>query len=341
MAEKKAPGAQRLLIDLGASNARFALQSPGGEPERAMRLPVGAQPDLLSAIRWYLQQTGARPAAGAFAVASAITGDRVSLTNHPWSFSIAETRAVLGLAHLAVVNDFTAIALSLPRLGPGDVVRIGCGGAGRAEAPLAVLGPGTGLGASGLIPIAGGWFAIAGEGGHVTLPATDEREERVLNILRRRLGHVSAERAVSGQGLVNLYGALSEMEGRAAGDLTPAEIAEQGLAGIDATARETLDLFCALLGTVAGNHTLTLGALGGCFIAGGIVPKLGRFFFESRFRERFEAKGRFRAYLEPIPTWLVVRRTPAFLGLAQLLDQELGGAGPARSILLAHPPASV
>ena len=340
MAAKKASGAQRLLIDLGATNARFALQTPGGEPERAMGLPVAAQPDLVSAVRWYLMQTGACPSAAAFAVASAVTGDRVSLTNHPWSFSIAETRAVLDLSHLTVVNDFTAIALALPRLGPEDVVKTG-GGAGRPHAPVAVLGPGTGLGASGLVPAPGGWFAIAGEGGHTTLPAADDRDERVLHVLRRRFGHVSTERAVSGPGLVNLYGAVAELDGRAAGELTPAEITEQGLAGIDRTARETLDMFCALLGTVAGNHTLTLGALGGCFIAGGIVPRLGRFFLESRFRERFEAKGRFRNYLEPIPTWLVVRPTPAFLGLAQVLDQELGGRGPDRATLLARPPAAV
>jgi glucokinase len=340
MAEKKAPGAQRLLIDLGATNARFALQRPGGEPERAMLLSVGAQPDFQSAIRWYLQETGARPSTAALAVASALRGDRVTLTNHPWSFSIAETRAVFGLAHFTVINDFTAIALALPRLAPADVIKLG-GGAGKAHAPLAVLGPGSGLGASGLIPVSGGWFAIAGEGGHTTLAASDAREDEVLRVLRRRFGHVSAERAISGQGLVNLYDALAEIEGRAAGEVTPAEIAEQGLAGIDGLARETLDLFCALLGTVAGNHTLTLGALGGCFIAGGIVPKLGRFFLNSRFRERFEAKGRFREWIEPVPTWLIVHRTPAFLGLALLLDQELGGPAPDRSILLAQPPASV
>ncbi|HXV24798.1 MAG TPA: glucokinase [Alphaproteobacteria bacterium] len=324
MAKTEAAGAQRLLIDLGATNARFALQRTGSEAERIMRVAVETQPDLVTAIRGYLFQTGERPTAGAFAVASPVIGDRVELTNHPWSFSIAEIRAALGLAHLFVVNDFTAIALSLPRLKPTDLTKIG-GGAGRAGAPLAVLGPGTGLGASGLVPTSSGWFAIAGEGGHVTLPAADEREEAILGVLRRRFGHVSAERAVSGQGLVNLYSAIAELSGAAAPDLTPAEIAERGMTGSDPIARDTLDSFCAMLGTVAGNLTLTLGALGGCFIAGGIVPKLQPFFQQSRFRARFEDKGRFCDYLTAIPTWLITRHTPAFLGLAHLLDQELGG----------------
>jgi glucokinase len=326
MAEEEAAGAQRLLIDLGATTARFALQRPGGEPERVMRVAVAEQPDLLTAIRHYLARTGANPGAGAFAVASAITGDRVALTNHPWTFSIAETRRQLGLLHLRVINDFTAVALALPRLGPSDVVKVG-GGEGRPDAPLAVLGPGTGLGASGLLPTPSGWYAIAGEGGHTTLPAMDGREEEIIAALRRRFGHVSAERAVSGQGLQNLYAAVAELSGgRVPEELAPPDIADRALSGEDALAREALDHFCALLGTVAGNLTLSLGALGGCFIAGGIAPKMERFFSGSRFRARFEEKGRFRDYMAAIPTWLVVRRTPAFLGLAYLLDHELGGA---------------
>lgn len=335
MAQEEAAGAPRLLIDLGATNARFALQRPGGEPERAMRIPVASQPDLLSAVRFYLAEMGAEPVAGAFAVASAVTGDRIALTNHPWTFSIAETRAALGLSHLSVINDFTAIALALPRLGPGDVVKIG-GGEGRLDAPMAVLGPGTGLGASGLLPTRSGWFAIAGEGGHATLPAADDREASILECLRRRFGHVSAERAVSGPGLVNLYGALAELSGVNPSELSPADITERGISGADPRAEEALHHFCAFLGTVAGNLTLTLGALGGCFIAGGIAPKIQNFFLSSRFRSRFEEKGRFRDYLAPVPTWLVIRRTPAFLGLAHLLDHELGQPGvPSGPLLLA------
>jgi glucokinase len=326
MAEKEAAGAQRLLIDLGATTARFALQWPGGAPERVVRMPVAEQADLASAIRRYLAETGARPSTGAFAVASAVTGDRVALTNHPWSFSIAETRSAFGLEHLSVINDFTAIALALPRLGPEDAVKLG-GAAGRPNAPLAVLGPGTGLGASGLLPTPSGWIAISGEGGHVTLPAIEPRELEIVAALRRRFGHVSAERAVSGQGLVNLYAAIAELSGAAAPPgLDPADVTQRAMDGADPVAREALDHFCAMLGTVAGNLTLTLGALGGCFIAGGIAPKIQGFFAGSRFRARFEEKGRFRGYLAAIPTWLVIRRTPAFLGLAHLLDQELGGA---------------
>ncbi len=337
MVEEETVGVERLLIDLGATNARFALQQPGGAPERAMRFPVSAHGDLLAAIHFYLAETGARPVAGAFAVACPVTGDRVALTNHPWVFSIAKTRAALGMEHLSVINDFTATALALPRLAPDDILKVG-GGTSRPGVPLAVLGPGTGLGASGLVPTPAGWLAIEGEGGHVSLPASDEREEAILRILRRRYGHVSAERVLSGQGLVNLYAASAELEGAAVGELTAAEIAEQGAAGVDPIAGVALDIFCAMLGTVAGNLTLTLGALGGCFIAGGIVPKMRRFFAQSRFRARFEDKGRFRRYLAPVPTWVVVRPTPAFLGLAHLLDRELGSLPAAvKSGLAIHP----
>jgi glucokinase len=171
---------------------------------------------------------------------------------------------------------------------------------------------------------------MAGEGGHVTLPAVEPREEEIIQALRRRFGHVSAERAVSGQGLQNLYAAIAELSGGAAlAELAPAEIADRAKSGSDPVAREVLEHFCAFLGTVAGNLTLTLGALGGCFIAGGIAPKVRDVLAGSRFRARFEEKGRFRDYMAEIPTWLVIRRTPAFLGLAHLLDHELGGA-PAR-----------
>jgi glucokinase len=222
------------------------------------------------------------------------------------------------LDRLEVVNDFTANALALPRLGPRDRRQVG-GGLPVAQTPIGVLGPGSGLGVSALVPAAGGWIPLASEGGHATMPAATDREDAVLSLMRHRFDHVSAERALSGPGLVNLYAALAELDGIPAAGYTPAQITDPAIGAADRRCREATEMFCAMLGTVAGNLAVTLGARGGIYIAGGIVPKLGPVFDMSPFRARFEAKGRFRDYLATIPTYVVTNPVPAFLGLVGLL----------------------
>jgi glucokinase len=186
----------------------------------------------------------------------------------------------------------------------------------------ALLGPGTGLGVSGLLPGPAGWVPISGEGGHVTLGSADPFEAAVLAELAARFGHVSAERALSGPGLENLYRATCRVLGRPALELAAPAISAAALARQDAACEQTLALFCGLLGHVAGNLALTLGARGGVYIGGGIVPRLGEAFDRSPFRERFEAKGRFSAYLAAVPTWVLTADTsPALLGAARALDE--------------------
>jgi glucokinase len=232
--------------------------------------------------------------------------------------AVRALRETLGLTHLTVVNDFTAIAHALPHLGAADRRAVG-GGEAAPDTPVALIGPGTGLGVSGLVPDGrGGWTALATEGGHVTLPATDARDMAVIDYLRGRYDHVSAERVLSGPGLVNLYEALARIEARDAAALTPAEVTARALLGDDPLCTAAVALFCGFLGTVAGDLALSLGARGGVWIAGGIVPRLGDAFAASPFRARFEAKGRFGAYLKPIPTWVVTHPYPAFPGLAAL-----------------------
>jgi glucokinase len=221
------------------------------------------------------------------------------------------------LAGLRVINDFAANALAIPLLAETDRLKIGPG-APVADTPIGVLGPGTGLGVSALIPTPSGFAPVQGEGGHVTMAPADAQESAILDLVRRRYDHVSAERFLSGPGLVNLYGAVCQLKAAPAGPLTPAQITDPDTD--DANARAATQLFCAMLGTVAGNLALTLGARGGVFIAGGIVPRLGARFAESAFRERFEAKGRLRAYLSAIPTYVISRPLPALLGAATLLD---------------------
>ncbi|MBX6369662.1 MAG: glucokinase [Rhodospirillales bacterium] len=308
-----------LVADIGATNARFALVDAAGEVVRPRILACEDYRAIDDAIDDYLRSERVeRPRAAALAIASPVTGDHVALTNNPWQFSISELRRRLGLERLEVVNDFTANALALPRLSERDRRQVG-GGHSVAGAAMAVLGPGSGLGVSGLIPSGRRWIPLAGEGGHATMPASSDREAAVLALMRHRFDHVSAERVLSGPGLVNLYAALTELDGVPAASYTPAQITDPATRASDRHCREATEMFCAMLGTVAGNLALTLGARGGVYIAGGIVPKLGPMFDTSEFRARFEAKGRFRSYLADIPTYVVTNPVPAFLGLAGLL----------------------
>jgi len=306
-----------LVGDIGGTNARFGLVSPDGKLLHSRALPDQDYRTIEEAIVAFLTERGtlSMPHQGAIAIASAITGDRVTMTNHPWSFSVSELKTRFGFERFEVINDFTALALALPRLGPEDRVAVGEGTA-VAGAPIAVLGPGSGLGVSGLVPSGSRWIALSGEGGHATMcPATD-RESAVLARMRSHFDHVSGERVLSGPGLVNLYNTLAQLDGVPALGFTAAQITNLAIRGEDPLCVETTHLFCAMLGTVAGNLALTLGARGGVYIGGGIVPRLGQTFIESEFRKRFEAKGRLLTYLQPIPTFVVTNTLPAFLGCA-------------------------
>ena len=246
------------------------------------------------------------------------------MTNHHWSFSISAVKQSLGFDRFLVLNDFTALALSLPALSPADLRQVG-GGQPVAGTPLGLIGPGTGLGVSGLLPAQNGRNAIPvnGEGGHVTLAPTDALEESVVKWLQRRFGHASAERAVSGPGLVNLYSALCEIDGVPARPLEAPDITSLALSGQDVQCVTAVDVFFRLLGTTAGNLALSLGTRGGMYIGGGIVPRLGDRINASAFRQRFEDKGRFHAYLSRIPVFVVhAGMSPALLGAAQALEDS-------------------
>ncbi|MHA1107994.1 MAG: glucokinase [Alphaproteobacteria bacterium] len=306
-----------LIADIGGTNARFGLADSGAISAIEV-LQTSDFPHMAAAIRAYLDRVApeAAPERAALAIAAPVIGDHIHLINNGWSFSIDELRRTFGFKALRVVNDFAAIALAVPHLAPGDMEQIG-GGDALCGAPSIVIGPGTGLGISALVWDQGRPVPISTEGGHATLTAVDEREDAVIAHLRARFGHVSIERCVSGPGLVNIYGALA---GGSAADLTPADVTGRALAGSDARCVEALRMFCAMLGTVAGNLALGYGALGGVYIAGGIVLQLGDFFAASEFRARFEAKGRFTAYNSAIPTRVITARHPAFTGLVALLE---------------------
>jgi glucokinase len=314
----------RLIADIGGTNARFALLE-GSESVDEIVLPCADYPDVVAATEHYLERVGVasgprRPAQAAIAIAGPITGDIVQMTNHVWQFSAAQTRQRLKLDRLILLNDFTALAMAVRHLPPAELEQIGEGRAA-PNMPIALLGPGTGLGVSGLIPAGAHWIPLQGEGGHVTLSVMNERELAVLRELHQRFSHVSAERVLSGPGLVNLYDALCALEGVVPQILKPPDVTRRAKEASCRICMETVSIFCALLGTLAGNLALTLGALGGVYIGGGIVPTLGPLFASSHFRDRFEEKGRKADYLARVPTYVIRTELPAFIGLARAFSE--------------------
>lgn len=316
-----------LVADVGGTNARFGwVEEPDAGVQHVRQLAVAEYASPAAAAAAYLDglgQAGARvsraPVRAALAVATAVGGDRVSFTNSPWGFSREALREALGVRELRVLNDFEALALSLPRLAMHQMRAHGA--APQPRGMLAVIGPGTGLGVAAVVQTPLGWQALAGEGGHATLAAADDFEAALLRHVRQRHAHVSAERLLSGIGLPTLHEAVAAVRGDAAQPLEAPQIVERAVAGTDAVCAHTIDAFCALLGSFAGNVALTYGARGGVYIGGGIVPRLGELFFASRFRERFEAKGRFQPYLQAIPTALITDTQVALTGAAAALEQ--------------------
>ena len=316
----------RLMGDVGGTNARFAVQeAPGAQPTQVVTYPSVEYATFDDALKAYVAQlTCARPLQAAVGIANPIVGDHVQMTNFHWSFSIEAVRKALGFERLLLINDFTALALSLPMLQPEHLRRIGTAGVADPAGAVGLMGPGTGLGVSGLLRVdaSGRSLPLGGEGGHVSLAPANAREDRVVTVLRDKFGHASAERALSGMGLVNLYEALCAIDGVPAKPLDPAGVTGAATAGSDPRCVEAVEIFFGFLGGVAGDLALTLGSRGGMYIGGGVVPRLGDWIDRSTFRERFVAKGRFRDYLDGIPTWLIHAETsPALIGAARALDE--------------------
>ena len=308
-------GKRVLLADIGGTNVRFAVLD-GAQLGPVAHIEAAAHAAFTEALAAYLATAGGGIDAAVLAVAGVVKDERCALTNNPWVVDAAELQATFGFARVRLVNDFEAIAWALPHFPAHDLVRIG-GGEGAAGAPLAVLGPGTGLGVAAYLPDGGG-RVLNSEGGHVTRAGSAPREDAGIAQLRGRFRHVSAERALSGPGLENLYEAIAALDGVAVPARDAAAISKAARAGECPVSRAALDMFCALLGDVAGNLALTFGARGGVYIAGGIVPRLNEELVRSAFRTRFEEKGRMRAYVEPIPVNVVMHKDPAFVGLKAL-----------------------
>jgi len=317
-----------LVADIGGSNARFGWIAGANQTishvhtlaVNKFETPIAASENYLARLQEQLGAAYQSPRCAAFAVATAAGQDQINFTNSHWGFSRAHVQASLQLERFLVINDFEALALSLPRLQASQIRAHGK--LPEHHGTLAVVGPGTGLGVGSVIETRHGWIAIPGEGGHASLAATDDFESKVLSRVRQEFPHVSAERLLSGIGLPVLYRAVAHNLGATAEELSTEVIVDRGLQNQDAACRQTLDTFCALLGSFCGSIALTVGARSGVYIGGGIVPRFGDFFFNSRFREKFEAKGRLQPYLQQIPTALITDTLAALNGAAFAIEQS-------------------
>jgi glucokinase len=311
-----------LIADIGATNARFALLEEG-DVTVSETYAVADYASPVEAARAFLSgpAAGRGPKRALIAAAGPVERGRIALTNAAWIVDAERIAKGLAMTDVQVLNDFEALGWCLPALRPEHIVTLGTpskDARGTGRDPMAVLGPGTGFGLAAMVFAGDAEAVLVTEGGHATLSSENRREDAIILVLREQFHHVSLERVLSGSGLIQLYHAIARVDGKSVPERDSGEIVAHALAGDCDVSREALDLFCAFLGSVAGNVALTLGARGGVFIGGGIAPRFTDFLRSSAFRERFEAKGRLSSYLTHIPTAVIVHPMPAFLGLAHL-----------------------
>ena len=312
-----------VVVDLGGTNIRLAVcELETGVLSQVKEFACAEFATLEDALVQYFATLQDEVKHLCIGIACPVEDDHVVMTNLSWEFSQQALKEKLKLASLYVINDYTAISLAVPFLSCEEKIKIG-GGAAQADGVTAVFGPGTGLGVSHIIKPAGKWISLDGEGGHVSFTANTREQADILFLLQEQFGHVSAERILSGQGLVNLYQSLCSLSGKQAEFDQPKEVSQAALDGSCAVARRSLEVFCQVMGGFAGNLALNLDCTGGVYIAGGIVPRFIDFFQASEFRRFFEEKGRFKDYLSAIPTFLITHDNPGLLGAAVYLRQEL------------------
>jgi len=313
-----------LVGDIGGTNCRLSLATAGADgirlhAHRAMK--CADYPTAEAGIAHYLKEVGApTPAAAVLAVAGPVHGGSARLTNAQWQLNERALQLALGIRTVHLINDFAALAYATPALGPADLAQIGPPVVGLAGSTVAVMGPGTGFGVAALASGLDSGLLVT-EGGHIGFAPTDPVEIELLRVLMRRHGRVSVERVCSGQGMANLHAARAEIAGLPPPELDAAGITEAADRG-DADAAETVRIFCGILASTAGDLALALGAQGGVFIAGGIMPRLMKprevgGVDQAAFRARFEAKGRFTEYLRAIPTNVVMADNASLRGAAR------------------------
>ncbi|WP_158971534.1 glucokinase [Paraglaciecola sp. L3A3] len=312
------------VADVGGTNIRLA-QIDNGQLSHIRKYLCSDYATIGEVInKYFAEYPEVTFTSGCLGVACPVTSDTISMTNNSWQFSVKELQADLGLTWLGVINDFTAVAYAVTVLTDEQKVQIGPGQIIENE-NIAVFGPGTGLGVKHLTPAVQGWLALDGEGGHVDFAAVDEVDIAILQFLTKKFGHASAEEVLSGRGLVHIYQAIAEYRGVDFPLTEAADITESALDGSCDLCVATLAQFSKVLGSFAGNLALNLGTRGGVYIGGGIAPRFTDFIRESGFRNRFEAKGRFRDYVAGIPTFIITEPDHGLIGAMAYLNQNCKG----------------
>lgn len=326
-----------LIADIGGTNARFALapikQFANADSfelsEQDLIAPTalnGAEYDtILQAVEAYLNGPAKdypRPEHAVMAIACPTDKDQITMTNHTWAFSVSELKTSLGLVSLKFINDYNAMANAIPHMSGDELVKVGRGSAVKGM-PIAVTGPGTGLGLAALAFNDMGPITIETEGGHAHFAPTTLTEIEILKYLFTKHSRVSNERLISGMGLENIYQGLCHAKGQTVVELAAPDISKAAIEKTDQIAEEALATFCAITGSYAGDVALTLGAKGGVYITGGIVPRFLEYFKNSEFRARFEDKARLSEFVETIPTYVVMAKQPGLLGSAAVLNHRI------------------
>jgi glucokinase len=321
-----------LVADAGGTNVRFALVDVDAGAGSALAFPQKYSSRNFASIQEaagaYLAERNltVQPIAAVLSVAGPVQDNAINMTNLGWRFYGDELGRTLGIAHVQLINDYEAISRSVASLEENDLRTIGpsVSTVHAEQQTVAIVGPGTGLGVGGYVRTARELVPLVTEGGHADFAPTDDVEIEILKFLRRKFGHVSNERILSGPGLMNLHEALSAVEGVAYCSAEPHDITAQALADGGSLCAKVLSRFCAILGSVAGDVALIMGARDGVLLAGGIGPAIQDFLVASDFRNRFEAKGRFESYMKAIPTRLIVNDNAGLIGAASLLRTTVG-----------------
>lgn len=314
-----------IVADIGGTNLRVGVVQSDGSVANLELFQCEAYCSLKSVLELYLQNQNidstSNKVNACLAIACPVDQDLISMTNLPWNFSKTELKAELNLNQLYMINDYTAIAWSINSLSNSQKVKIG-GGESVPHTPMAICGPGTGLGVANVIWGNDQWISVGGEGGHVDFAPVDDTEIEILKFLQNKYPRVSYEQVLSGLGIEQIYQAICAINNVQAEDYQAKDISGKALDNSCPLCLKTLQQFCKILGSFAGNLALTTSAFGGIFIAGGIVPRFIEFFENSDFRARFIAKNRFTEFNSNIPTYVITEAQPGILGASAYLIQQ-------------------